>query len=358
MDLIAALRTFLRVAEIGSFSAVAAERGVTQPAISRQVSALEQHFGTRLVQRSTHAVTLTEEGRDLLPAMEQLVDSAEVQQNSDGLAVAASPSAVSALGAPVALGLYLSSQFGILLDRHEELSIDLVLHDDAGDLIEGGLDLQIWVGPISDSSLISRRIGATRTHLVAAPQYLKVDVLRQPGPSTCSSTTASSTTAGDATMSGCSPLPKATCLSPCAAGFGRTMPQPYTVPRFDGRGVALLSHLLVADDVREGRLCFWMPAFPPGAPSAFVVYLSRFAATSLAAQPASSLNFWPICFVPISPCCAGIADKPFAAAGCRGFRPGCSGGIVAACSDQGGPCAQAALNMVPILIVMTAMKRG
>jgi DNA-binding transcriptional LysR family regulator len=61
VDLIAALRTFLSVAEVGSFSAVAEERGVTQPAISRQVSALEEHLGTRLVQGSTHAVSLTEE---------------------------------------------------------------------------------------------------------------------------------------------------------------------------------------------------------------------------------------------------------------------------------------------------------
>ena len=77
MDLIAALRTFLRVAETGSFSAVAAERGLTQPAVSRQVSALEDHLGTRLVQRSTQAVTLTEKGRELLVAAQQLVDSAE-----------------------------------------------------------------------------------------------------------------------------------------------------------------------------------------------------------------------------------------------------------------------------------------
>src|SRR6266404_8792773 len=84
MDLIAALRTFLRVAEIGSFSAVAGERGVTQPAVSRQVSALEEHFGVRLVQRSTHAVTLTEEGRDLVVRAQQLVDSADALQESTG----------------------------------------------------------------------------------------------------------------------------------------------------------------------------------------------------------------------------------------------------------------------------------
>src|ERR1700731_844854 len=116
MDLIAAFRTFLRVAEVGSFSAVAEERGVTQPAVSRQVSALEEHFGTSLVQRST----------------------------LDGL-----------------------------LKKHEELSIDLILHDRLRDLIEEGIDLQLCVGQVSDSALISRRIGASTAFLVAAPAYLK-----------------------------------------------------------------------------------------------------------------------------------------------------------------------------------------
>ena len=75
MDLIASLQSFLRVAQTGSFSAVAHERGVTQPAISRQVSALEEHLGTRLVQRSTQAVTLTDEGREFLGAAQRLVDA-------------------------------------------------------------------------------------------------------------------------------------------------------------------------------------------------------------------------------------------------------------------------------------------
>lgn len=111
MDLIAAFRIFLRVAEIGSFSAVAEERGVTQPAVSRQVSALEEHFGTRLVQRSTHAVTLTDEGRDLLPAVQQLLDSADALRESLGRR-RGKPVGRVRLGVPVALGLYLSSQLG------------------------------------------------------------------------------------------------------------------------------------------------------------------------------------------------------------------------------------------------------
>src|ERR1700732_1047856 len=172
VDLIAALRTFLRVAQIGSFSAVAEERGVTQPAVSRQVSALEEHFGTRLVQRSTHAVTLTEEGRELVPAAQQLVDSADALQEATGRRRRKAVGRVR-LSVPLPLGLYFSSRLDALLKKHDELSIDLILHDRLRDLIEEGIDLQVCVGQVTDSALISRRIGATPAFLVAAPNYLE-----------------------------------------------------------------------------------------------------------------------------------------------------------------------------------------
>ena len=158
MDLIASLQTFLRVAETASFSAVAAERGVTQPAISRQITALEQQLGTRLVERSTHAVSLTQEGRDLITTAQELVDAAETLQNSVGRRRGAPVGRVR-LSVPVPLGLNLSSQIGPLLHRCKELSIDLVLRDRTSDLIEDGLDLEVRVGPIVDSTLIARRIG-------------------------------------------------------------------------------------------------------------------------------------------------------------------------------------------------------
>jgi DNA-binding transcriptional LysR family regulator len=128
MDLIATLRSFLRVAETGSFSAVAAEKGMTQPAISRQVTALEEHLGTRLVHRTTQSVTLTEEGRQLLPQARGLVDEADTlltwAAQSRGKPVGQVRIAVS-----VPLGLYLGANIYRLLDEHPELAVDLVLRD-------------------------------------------------------------------------------------------------------------------------------------------------------------------------------------------------------------------------------------
>jgi DNA-binding transcriptional LysR family regulator len=172
VDLIGALRIFLRVAEVGSFSAVAEERGVTQPAVSRQMTALEEHFGTRLVQRSTHAVTLTDEGREFVAAAQQLVDQADALQEWTGRR-RTKPVGRVRLSVPVPLGLYFISKLDSLLKRHDELSIDLILHDRLRDLIEEGIDLQVCVGEVTDSALISRRIGATTAFLFAAPDYLK-----------------------------------------------------------------------------------------------------------------------------------------------------------------------------------------
>ena len=273
MDLIAAFRTFLRVAEIGSFSAVAEARGVTQPAVSRQVSALEEHFGTRLVQRSTHAVTLTCEGRDLLPAAQQLVDSVDALRESMGRR-RGKPVGLVRLGVPVALGLYLSSRLGGLLNKHEELSIDLVLRDDIGDMIEEGLDLQVIVGAASDSALISRRVGATTALLVASPQYLKGRPLpEQPSDLRDHDCIVYRRWGRDDVWWFSSGEGNVSVL--VHGRFRANNAEAVHRATLDGRGITLLSHLLVADDVRDGRLRSLMPTFRPLRFPLTVIYPSR-----------------------------------------------------------------------------------
>jgi DNA-binding transcriptional LysR family regulator len=273
VDLIAALRTFLRVAEVGSFSAVAEERGVTQPAVSRQVSALEEHFGTRLVQRSTHAVTLTEEGRELVPAAQQLVDSADALQETTGRRRRKAVGRVR-LSVPVPLGLYFSSKLDALLKKHEELSIDLILHDRLRDLIEEGIDLQLCVGQVSDSALISRRIGATTAFLVAAPKYLKGRAApEQPADLQKHDCTVYHRWGRDDVWWFASP--EGTVSVSVRGRFRANNSEAVRRAALNGQGIALLSHLLVADDISAGRLRVLMPAFPPARFPLTVVYPSR-----------------------------------------------------------------------------------
>lgn len=172
MDLVAAFRTFIRVAESGSFSAVAREQGSTQPAISRQIAALEEHLGARLIQRTTRSLALTEDGRDLLDHARQVVLAVEETEAAIGRRRNA-PVGLVRLASPSTFGrLYLMPRIGRLLERYPELQLELFISDRSVDLVAEGLDLAIRAGEVSDTSLVARRIGATDRNILASDDYI------------------------------------------------------------------------------------------------------------------------------------------------------------------------------------------
>lgn len=166
------IRTFVRAVETGSFTAVAAEQHQSQPTISRQISTLEEHLGVRLMQRTTRALALTEEGRAYYAHASALLDSVE----QAGLAVKPGAAQVSGqlrIAAPLAFArLHLMPRVGAFLKAHPDLSTDWVLGDRPVDLVEEGVDLAIRIGLVTDQSLILRRIGETRRQVLATPKYL------------------------------------------------------------------------------------------------------------------------------------------------------------------------------------------
>ncbi len=173
MDLLVAFRTFVRITETGSFSAVAREMGATQPAVSRQVAQLEQHLGVRLFQRSTRSLTLTEDGRDLLGHAHLVLDAVAETEAAIGQR-RASPSGLVRLGCPAVFGrVYVAPRIGSLLDRYKDLTVELLIEDDVVDMIQQGLDLSVRVGEIADPSLVARRIGLTTAQTVASVEYLE-----------------------------------------------------------------------------------------------------------------------------------------------------------------------------------------
>jgi DNA-binding transcriptional LysR family regulator len=273
MDLIAGLRTFLRVAETGSFSAVAAERGITQPAISRQVTALEEQLGARLVHRTTQAVALTDEGRDLIRAAQELVDAAEALEHSVGRR-RKDPIGRVRLAVPVPLGLHLSSELRPLLDQHRELSIELVLRDGISDFVEEGLDLEVRVGPIVDSALIARRIGWTKSFVVASPRYLRDrSIPKHPNDLKDLDCIVYHRWGEDNVWWFSSAEGE---LSVTVHGRIRANnAEAVRRASLAGMGVAQLSHLMAEEDVRAGRLQVLLPDFRPLRFPLSVVYPSR-----------------------------------------------------------------------------------
>ncbi len=165
------IRTFARAVETGSFTAVALEQQQSQPTVSRQISALEEHLGVRLLQRTTRALTLTDEGRTYYEHARALLEATE----SAAIAVRPGQAAVSGqlrIAAPLAFArLHLMPRIKRFLAAHPALTTDWVLGDRPVDLVEEGVDLAIRIGRITDQSLIARRIGEMRRITVATPDY-------------------------------------------------------------------------------------------------------------------------------------------------------------------------------------------
>lgn len=273
MDIVSALRAFLRVAETGSFSAAAIDLDLTQPAISRQVSALEGHLNTRLLHRSTNALALTVEGEQMIAMALKVVEAVDAL-NEATCSEATTVSGRVRLTLPAPLGLYVSERLAGLLDRHAGLSVELIFREEPSDLIGDGIDLEVRLGPVSDCNLMCRRIGWTTAFLVAAPSYVE----RRSMPET----------PDDVGGHDCICYSRAGDLRSWTFSNGSDETSVRIAPRLiannavavhravlAGGGLAVLSHILACPDIEAGRLINVMPDFPPARLPINVVYPSR-----------------------------------------------------------------------------------
>jgi len=173
MDQLHAMRVFVRVAERGSFSAVAKERATTQSQVSRHVAQLEQRLGAHLFTRTTRKVLLTDEGQIYLDyARRALAEAdegaAEVRGGMRRMR--------GRLRLAMSHGVLRYLMFDALesfLAAHPELAIDFVLDDGAPDLVAGGIDLAIRQGEQADSALLARRLVELPRVVVASRRYLE-----------------------------------------------------------------------------------------------------------------------------------------------------------------------------------------
>jgi DNA-binding transcriptional LysR family regulator len=172
MDRLGAMEMFVRIVETGSFSAVARELGTTQPTISKQLTALERQLKTRLLNRSTRSVSLTEAGTAYYERCKRIID--EVQDAEGALGhLQSSLSGTLHVNASIALGqIFLTPLILEFQAQYPELVVELTLNDRYIDLVEEGVDVAVRIGRLPDSNLVARRLGSTRRTLVATPAYL------------------------------------------------------------------------------------------------------------------------------------------------------------------------------------------
>lgn len=172
MDRMAAISLFVRVVDAGSFSAVARTLGVGQPAVSKQVAALEAHLGAQLLQRTSRSLTLTEAGRDFYESGVRLLGDLEAAESRVGRGAVAPSGLVRANVTPVFGRLYIVPRLSTFFASYPGVSVELVVTDHLVNLVEEGVDLGIHNGELSDSSLIARKIAQTPIVTVATPAYL------------------------------------------------------------------------------------------------------------------------------------------------------------------------------------------
>ncbi|TCN25322.1 LysR family transcriptional regulator [Sinorhizobium americanum] len=166
------MRTFVRVAERGSLSAVARELGVGQSTISRHLRELEEAVGVPLLSRTTRRVTLTDEGNryhaksvQILRLMEQAGDEARGTRSA--------PAGTIRISCTAAFGvLHISRLIFAFQDCYPDIGIDLSLTDERIDLVREGVDIAVRLSPLTDSSMKLRALGRSRRLLVAAPSYI------------------------------------------------------------------------------------------------------------------------------------------------------------------------------------------
>ncbi|MGX9424049.1 MULTISPECIES: LysR family transcriptional regulator [Bradyrhizobium] len=172
MDLLGSLGIFVRVAEVLSFSAVARERDVSQAAVARQISQLEERFGVRLFHRTTRKISLTDDGQMLVVLARPILDGVEDMLTAVGRQ-STSPIGLVRVGVTGTAGRFLAQRLPELLADHPGLKVELVVSDRIGDMIEERLDLAMRLGEISDASLIVRHAGTFSRVAVAAPSYIE-----------------------------------------------------------------------------------------------------------------------------------------------------------------------------------------
>lgn len=163
---------FTTVAQEGSLSAAARALGLTPSAVSRIITRTEQRLGTRLLLRTTRAITFTAEGEAYLRGARRiLADMAEVEESIADQGVPRGRLRVSA-----ALGhgrLAIVPLVAAFAARYPKITVDLSLGDEVVDILAGEADVAVRFGPLPDSPLTARRIGETGQVVVASPDYLQ-----------------------------------------------------------------------------------------------------------------------------------------------------------------------------------------
>jgi len=172
MDRFEAMSVFAAVTEAGSLSAAGRRLGMPLTTVSRKMTELESHLGTRLLVRSSRQLSLTEAGRSYLAACRRILEEVgEAERAAAGEYSA--PRGELVITAPIVFGrLHVLPVIAAFLRAYPEIEVRLSLADRVVHLLEDHVDLGVRIGELPDSSMVAVRVGVVRRVVCASPDYL------------------------------------------------------------------------------------------------------------------------------------------------------------------------------------------
>ncbi len=173
MDRLDELRLFLAIVDSGNFAAGGRRFARSPSSTTRIVGELEKRLGTRLLQRTTRKLSLTDSGARLAEQARRLLADYD-DAIDDAAGEAASLRGNIRLSAPTLFGSrHMAPLVQEFLELHPDTTLQLSLEDRLVDLIDERIDIALRIGHLADSSLMARRVGEVRRVVVASPDYLR-----------------------------------------------------------------------------------------------------------------------------------------------------------------------------------------
>jgi len=164
--------TFVRVVSAGSFVAAAQNLGVTPSAVSKSVSRLEERLGTRLLNRTTRSLSLTDVGGEFYSRCQSLVGQLQ-DAEAEVVETRQRPRGRLRVDLPLSFGRdYVVPALPRFLAQYPDVSLHVSLTDRLVDIIEEGIDVAVRVGDLTDSRFVARHLWTPEIMLVASPDYL------------------------------------------------------------------------------------------------------------------------------------------------------------------------------------------
>lgn len=292
MDRLNSMTTFVDVVEANSFTAAAGKSGLSRAQVSKAVAYLEEHLGTRLLNRTTRQISLTETGRIYYERCRSILHDVE---EAEGVArqQTSKPGGTLSINVPTSFGvLHLKNRIPDYLQQYPDVQISLSLNDRLVDVIAEGFDIVIRISSLEDSSLIARKIAPCRRVFCASPGYIQQNGIPQVPQDLAIHRClryANSVNPDTWVLHGDEGTESVKVNGPICADNGEML----RAAAIANLGIALLPTFIVGPDIRAGRLRQVLGDYCPPDIAIYAVFPSR---RYLSAKVRTFVDFLSGCF--------------------------------------------------------------